>query len=387
MIVDSENWKIGISLGWWRHLCWVLVAASVISCSGESTDKAPDPSISDAVLKERLEALQQSRPEIPGFAVAVVTFDGAAASAATGKADPDGRPMTADTPARIASITKTFAAATALRLWEQGLIDLDAPISALISSAHNALLTGDGYDTDAITLRQLLMHASGMDDHFASDAFRDMALADPQRVWTRTDQLEVLVETSDPLGRPGERFSYSDSGYLLIGEIIERTTGKTLSASIWELLKLNDIGLKNSWWDEERPSSASGPDRAHQWLSGLDSYPIHGSVDAFGGGGIVASVEDVARFFAALFNGKIFDDPATLQLMVEAPGHPSGSPYRIGLFAGEIDGNPSYGHGGFWGTDALVVPSLGIAVTSVSLDQSGMPNIQELDSNIARLKQ
>jgi D-alanyl-D-alanine carboxypeptidase len=362
-----------------------VLVAGLGGCSGPGTARNDaSPPISQAQLDERLAALQAQRPEVPGFAAALLRFDGLMVSAATGNADPAGRAMTAETPVRIASITKTFVAAAVLRLWEQELIDLDAPIGELISKDHDALLSSDGYQTQAITVRHLLMHAGGLADHAAGDAYFAIVIAEPQRVWTRTDQISVLVDTTDPIAPPGERFSYSDTGYLLLGEAIERITGQPLAAAVRELTRLDEIGLQNSWWDEVETRPAGVPDRAHQWLGGIDSYPIHGSVDAFGGGGLVASVEEVARFFAALFNGEVFADAATLALMTEAPGHPEGSPYRMGLFTREIDGHRIYGHGGFWGTDALVVPALGIALASVTLDQNAVDDIRALGGELVQ---
>ncbi len=363
----------------------MLLAAGLVACSGPDKGGEASSPIIQSVLSDRLTALQTQRPEIPGFAAAVVTFDGETVSAATGSADPDGREMTADTPVRIASITKTVVAASVLRLWEQGLIDLDAPIGGLIADTQDELLRGDGYDTQAITVRHLLMHASGLDDHFAGDGYKNEVMADPRRVWTRIDQLRVLVDSTDPLAAPGERFAYSDSGYLLLGEVIERTTGQPLGVAVRELTRLDAIGLQNSWWDDVESRPTDVPDRAHQWLDGIDSYFIHGSVDAFGGGGLAANVEEVATFFAALFNGEVFEDPATLALMTEAPGHPEGSPYRMGLFTREIDGHRVYSHGGFWGTDALAVPTLRIALASVTLDQSGVDEIRTLGRELVQL--
>ncbi len=368
-----------------RAVLVATLAAALIACSEPIATTDVSPPVSQAQLGERLAALQAERPEIPGFAAAILTFDGEMVSAATGVADPSGRDMTANTPVRIASITKTFVAATVLRLWEQDRIDLDAPIGELIAEAHVELLSSDGYDTQAITVRHLLMHAGGLNDHFASDAYKEKVLGDPQRIWTRTDQLQLLVATTDPVAPPGERFAYSDSGYLLLGEVIERTTGQPLSLAVRELTRLDAIGLHRSWWDEVDQRPADVPDRAHQWLDGIDSYPIHGSVDAFGGGGLIASVEDVARFFAALFNNEVFDDPATLALMIEAPGHPEGSPYRMGLFTRETAGHRTYSHGGFWGTDAVVVPALGIALATASLDQSGFRDIRALGRELVQL--
>lgn len=371
------------------HLASALLCVLPLwACPDEANPNQPAgpgaAPVPEQLLSRRLQALQREHPRVPGFAVVMQRFDGAVDAAATGTADPAGRPMTADTPVRIASITKTFVAASVLRLWERDLLDLDAPVSDLISDDHDQLLRSDGYRTDAITVRHLLMHAGGVNDHFSSDAFKRMVMADPARVWTRTDQLRVMVQTTEPLAPPGERFAYSDAGYLLLGEVIEQVTGQSLGAAVRELVRLQAIGLGSTWWDaaEERPAGV--PDRAHQWLEDVDTWQIHGSVDAWGGGGIVASTAQAARFVAALFQGRVFARPETLALMTRAPGHPEGSPYRMGLFTREVAGQVAYGHGGFWGTDVLVVPAPGIVIAGTALAQSGVDDLRAMSRDLAQ---
>ena len=360
-----------------------ISAALTPGCSPEQSTTPTTASSPAVELQADLARLQAEHETVPGFAIAVLQFGESPVSAATGVANPDGRPLTATTPLRIASNTKTLVAAAVLRLWEQDRIDLDATVDTLISVRHSDMLNADGYDTGAMTVRQLLMHASGLNDHFASDAFRELVLADPDRVWTRTDQLAVLVDKTDPLGAPGVRYAYSDSGYLLLGEMIERITRAPLGEAVRALLRLDEIGLENTWWDGAELPPDGVVERAHQWLGSIDSFPIHGSVDTHGGGGLIASVEDMARFLEALFAGAVFEDPATLTLMTTAPGHPPDSPYRIGLFAGELDGLAVYGHGGFWGTDALVLPELKLAVAGAALDQAGSHAIRHFARELA----
>ena len=357
-----------------------LLGACMSACgiSEEATEKAP--LISVAGLQAGLNQLQLNSPDVQGFAVAVLTPDGAMVSAATGQADPEGRKMTSDTPVRIASITKTMVAASILRLWEEGLIDLDASIGGLISPEHGELLKSDGYNVEAISVRHVLMHVSGLNDHFAGDAFKGMVVSEPDRRWTRTDQVRFMVETTDSLGEPGETFSYSDTGYILLGEMIERITQEPLGQAVRRLARLDGIGLQGSWWDVDEAPSADVPHRAHQWLGEVDTYHIHGSVDAYGGGGIVASVEDIARFFSAFFNGDVFANADTLEIMIKAPGHPDGSPYRMGLFAGELGGHTKYGHGGFWGTDVFVLPDLGIVISGVALNAAGINDLKRFEA-------
>lgn len=349
--------------------------ATMSPASAQDTQSASAPSVESA-LQTRLQQLQSEQPDVPGFAVALL-LDGQMFTAATGTASPDGQDMLATTPVRIASITKTFVAAAILRLHEQGSLDIDRPISGLIAQDHNELLRADGYDTDAITVRHLLMHASGINDHFGTDDFRQMVLAQPQKVWTRTEQLEVMTTITEPVGPPGEQFHYSDTGYLLLGEIIERTTGQSLADAVHELNRFEELQLNSMRWEGE-PTLHPAPARAHQWLSGIDTYAIDGSVDAFGGGGLIGSVIDISRYFDALARGVIFTEPDTLTLMLEAPMHPAGSPYRMGVFTREIGGAIAYSHGGFWGLDAVNIPERNLSIAGVALDQSGTAALREV---------
>jgi D-alanyl-D-alanine carboxypeptidase len=139
--------------------------------------------------------------------------------------------LTPGRPFRIASNTKTFTAAATLRLVEQGAIGLDDPLAERASPELVALLRQDGYAVDAITIRQLLQHTSGLYDYAEDPNDEAEVTADPGRRWIRADQVREATRLGDPLGPPGQQFAYSDTGYILLGDIIERATGKTLGAA------------------------------------------------------------------------------------------------------------------------------------------------------------
>ena len=109
----------------------------------------------------------------------------------------------------------------------------------------------------------------------------------------------------------------------------------------------------------------------------MDVTDIDPSVDLFGGGGLVASTRDLASFWRTLFDGGVFDQPRTLELMRTAPGHPFPDRYRIGLMPKPVPGHDSktvvLGHSGFWGTVAWYVPELDLVIAGAVLDQAGWP--------------
>ena len=315
-----------------RILLISLLCAVSTLFAGCEADSVSEALITEAELQAQLDNLQEQRPEVPGFAIAIVRQDEVMITAATGISDSQGRALTPDTPARIASNTKTFVAAAVLRLMEQGRIELDTSIDAYISPQYTQMLIADGYDISSITVRHVLMHASGLNDHFGSDVFENMVFSNPTRVWTRTDQLQLMVDITDPLGAPGAAFAYSDSGYVLLGDMIEQITAAPLGKAIRELTRFDQIGLENTWWDEVETPPVGAQERAHQWLGETDTYAIHGSADAHGGGGLIASVEELARFYAALLNGDVFDNPSTLALMTEAQANAEGRiPIQLSL--------------------------------------------------------
>lgn len=342
-------------------------AVAVAGC----TNQADSTSALQTQLETRVQKAVEEDNIAPGFAIVVIGPTAAESyAAAAGAADSDGRAFTPDTPLRIASNTKTITAATVLRLWEDGRVDLDAPIAGLINPDFDAMLRGDGYDTDAITVRHLLMHTAGLPDH-ADDAYVQIVMAEPMRQWTRREQLQVGVDNHDPLGPPNAQYTYSDTGYILLGDIIERVTGEPLAMAVRRELKFAEIGLNATWWEqaEQRPENAAP--RARQYISGLDTTDWNGSIDAYGGGGLIMSANDLARFMAALMRGELFDDAATLETMMSAPGHPFPDRYRLGLFPREFQGYDGYTHEGFWGTHARFIPELDVAISAVVLDQSG----------------
>jgi D-alanyl-D-alanine carboxypeptidase len=289
--------------------------------------------------------------------------------AAAGLADPNtGRAMTPHTPLRVASNTKTFVAATVLRLWEQGRIDLDAPITPLLDPRFEAILKTDGYRTDQITVRHLLSHSGGLYDH-GSDPRYDKRVFTENRRWTREEQIGLMTEYADPQSPPGTEFRYSDTGYILLGDIIERITGKTLARAVRDELRLDRLGLRSTWWETFEEPPAGTPPRARQYHKGQDATDIHPSFDLYGGGGQAMSAHDLAIFMAALFENRIFRRPETLREMLRQGPHKGAERYRLGLQAEKSGDSEVYFHSGFWGTYAYYNPRRRIAAAGVTTNQ------------------
>ena len=274
-----------------------------------------------------------------------------------------------DTPVRIASNTKTFVAATVLRLWEQRRIDLDAAIGPLLTPRLDELLRSGGYDTAHITVRQLLSHSAGIYDHAEDERYLPLVLSQPGRVWTREDLVNLAITWGHPLGPPGTAFHYSDTGYILVGDIIERITGQSLGKAVRTQLQLDRLKLGSTWWEilEDKPDRA--PARARQFVGNLEVTDLSATVDLYGGGGLVMSAKDLATLTAALFEGGLFQRPETLQEMLWQGPHEGADAYRLGVFVKHANGHDYYWHSGYWGTVAYYAPATGIAVAGVTTNQ------------------
>ena len=285
-------------------------------------------------------------------------------------------PLRGDEGFRIASVTKTYVAATALRLWEDGKLDLQSPISKWLPAEWTTLLARDGYAPDEITVRQLLSHTSGLADHAQTPQFIEGVKAHPEATSTPTDHVRHLVEWTQPVGKPGARFSYSDTGYILLGTIIERVTGESLPRAVRGELRLDRLGLSGTYWEQYEP--AKGRQRAHQRFEGLDTYGWSPTMDLYGGGGLVSTTQDMATFMGALLQGKVFRRADTLATMQSADGLPADSTYRLGIFAYDFDGVAAAGHSGFWGTLVATEPVSGQTIAGAVTDRADYPRLNAI---------
>jgi D-alanyl-D-alanine carboxypeptidase len=311
---------------------------------------------------------------------------------AAGMADPaSGIPMTPETPSRISSNTKTFIAAAVLRLAEEGRLDIDDPIAEHLPGEFVEMLEGDGYDTQAMTVRHLLTHTSGLFDHSEPDSYTEAIMAEPMHRWSRAEQVRGAVDSGDPHGPPGKFYTYCDTGYVLLGGVIQEASGQPMAVAVRELLDYEKLGLVSTWWETLEPEPPGVAARAHQFYGDMDTVGFHPSYDLYGGGGIVSTVGDLARFYRALFTGGVYADPATAEIMLTTidgvqplPGaRPLG--YRMGIWVVEIEGLTTYRHTGFFGTLATYVPELDLTVAVATNQNQDEGALNRLAAEAIRL--
>jgi D-alanyl-D-alanine carboxypeptidase len=363
-----------------------LLGIAVMPVAAES-DPATGAARARTELRAQLERDLRAHPSIPGEAVSV-RAPGLDVAVARGDADIGHHtPLRVDTPFRIASVTKTFVAVSVLRLVEQGRIELDAPIVRFLSRESLATLARGGYDADRITVRQLLDHTSGLFDYAGSDAYDTLNTSNPGHRWTRAEQLAFAVDHGAPVGAPGAVYRYADTGYILLGELLERTTGRSLAAAVRDEVGFGRLGLGHTWWETfEVAPSGNGP-LAHQYYdTTFDGATLDPSFDLFGGGGLVSTVGDVSRFFRALFDGRVFERDATLDTMLTVPNPARDDGAALGIFRWNVDGVRCWGHPGYWGTVAAYCPArrVAYALTTDQADEDAI-DTEPLERTIVRL--
>ncbi len=325
----------------------------------------------EAALQRLADSLVTARPRLPGLIIAVESKrHGRTWTVAAGVSDTvQKRPLRPDQPVRLASNTKTYVATAVLRLVEQGRLSLRDPLARHLPAALDSLLRRDGYATDVITIEQVLSHRAGFAEHPAVPSFLAKLRTQPRYHWTREEQVQWLVDSLAPVGPPGAQFRYSDTGYILLGAIVERYTGQPLGPAVRALVGFDRLGLRHTWWETMEPAPSGIADRAHQYLRGFDAYDIDPSFDLYGGGGIVATMSDLAHFLTALTDGRVLAQRATLDTML-APRSTEMAGYGLGIFGTTARGLRGRGHSGFWGTSAMVFPEAGITIAVAVTEQA-----------------
>ena len=221
-----------------------------------------------------------------------------------------------------ASVGKMLTATLAFQLSERGLLDLDAPLPGVLPASDLAgLFVHEGTDAAAgATARLLLSHTSGVADYFdgpvdSGEPFSRRITRRPEERFTPADLLAHSREHQHPVGLPGERFSYSDTGYVLLGRLIEEAGGAPLGAQLHERI-LGPAGMDASCLlFHTMPgggASADWPgealDLAPILIDGVDLSRAESLSCDWGGGGVVTTVDDLARFGAAWHGGALLGE-------------------------------------------------------------------------------
>lgn len=337
----------------------MMFAAAVLLWQAPADAAAPDDAQYAALIARFQSAVdaERARYAVPGLTAAFVLSDGRTAKVASGFADVERKiAMTPDSRMLGGSTGKTVAAAVAMKLSEQRVWSLDDKVSKYLGKRpwfHRLP------NADALTIRLLLQHRSGLENYYDNprflDWYRERMAADPSFV-PGFDTLIEFVCDRPPLFAPGQGFNYSDIGYLLVGLAIESATGRAYYDLARELY-LDPLGLTLTVAANTRriPGLAQGyANGRNALLLGPTMLAANGSLSydpsiEFTAGGFATNAGDLARWAFALYGGRALPAAALTEMVAVPTGVTTARYYGLG--AGVFpaaDGLPlAYGHDGY----------------------------------------
>ncbi|MBF9060686.1 serine hydrolase [Rhodobacterales bacterium HKCCSP123] len=345
-----------------RHLAAILILVAqptgVLAevppgtCSAPSTAPAAVAEALDGVLTVLTDPehpLAARYGHAPAAVISVRTPDWTHVAAA-GLADPDtGAPVDCGMPFQIGSNTKMMTATVILQLMEEGRLSVDDLLSTHLPDMAARLPFGE-----AITLRQLLDHTSGVFSYTdnapdGTPGLMDGDTSDPAalvRPLAPEEAVDFVAAHGAPYFAPGAEgeWAYSNTGYTLLGLIVERAEGAPL-AEVFDRRIFQPLGMTDTFFWNDVPGAELGLPRT--WFAAPFDYETTdwNMSQGWAAGAVISTAEDMHRFMAGLLGGELFEDAATLGLM-EAGG-PTTNPallrYGLGL---ALKGDDLWGHGG-----------------------------------------
>lgn len=308
-------------------------------------------------LERRVARLLDLPPGAPGATIGVARDGRMLLHRSAGLASVElAVPIGTDTTFRIASVSKQFTCAAILLLAREGKLDPADPVRKHLPHLPPLL--------DSITLDHLMRNTSGLRDMLELNRLGGVDLGTP----LTEEELDASIARQATLNfTPGTRYLYSNSGFRLLGQVVERLSGRTL-ADFLEARIFAPLGMTRSRHTPNLavlfPGLATGylPDGGGGFIRAPHGYPLGGE------GGLVSCVEDLMLWSQAVGNGGLDDIAAELEALVPfANGEPGR--YARGLQVDIWRGLRSVSHGGLWPgykTAYLRIPSKGLTVVAIA---------------------
>ena len=294
---------------------------------------------SEAAAVQRAAQAWLEKAKAQGFSGTVLVADGRNVlfEGQAGLADPDtGAAIAPDTRFNLASTGKLFTTIAVLQLHERGKLDLDAPIGRYLPDWPVQSVR------EQVTARQLLMHTSGLGAFWGPD-FK----ARRQSLHQLRDYIPLLA--AEPEFEPGTAFRYSNSGFMLLGLLVESVSGQSyydyVAQHVFAPAGMRDTGY---YAIDGRAERAAVP---HRGGTGQDRdapiLPLPEPRGAAAGGGY-STARDLLRFHRALLDGRLLGPKAMALLFapVELPPGTRAPPHGLGVLRYEADGDVAYSHPG-----------------------------------------
>jgi D-alanyl-D-alanine carboxypeptidase len=315
-------------------VCLAGVLLPALARAQAAPAAAPPASTQVEAVDAFVQKSMQTR-QFPGASIAVIKDGKVVVAKGYGFSDVEkSTKATEQTIYQLASVTKPFTAMATLMLIEDGKVSLDGKITDILPGLPAAWAP--------VTVRHLLTHTSGITSY--TDVFGQQKTPDSQ-VFT-SDQILALVRDAPLAFTPGDRFAYCNTGYYLLGMIIEKASGKTYPAFLTERI-FKPLGMTSTSLDDytdARPVRAKG----YAVTSGKTTPAEHTHPSQpFAAGALVSTVVDLAKWDAALTARKLLT-PASYELMWSPMRftNATASHYALGWEVQPYRTRPRQAHGG-----------------------------------------
>ncbi|MEB8945159.1 serine hydrolase, partial [Bacillus cereus] len=287
------------------------------------------------------------------------------------------KPMKTDFRFRIGSVTKTFTATVILQLAGENRLNLDDSIEKWLPD----VIQGNGYDAKQITIRQMLNHTSGIAEYSRS---KEADFTNTKRLYTAEELVKIGI-SAPPDFAPGKGWSYSNTGYVLLGMLIEKVTGNNYAEEIENRI-IEPLELSNTFL----PGNSSiipGNKHARGYVqqeegSELKDVTYFNPSIASSAGDMISTADDLNKFFSYLLGGKLLKEKQLNQMFTTVPAGRGGiNGYGLGIFEIKLpNGVPIWGHtGGIPGFDTFVGGTHGgrhmLAVNLNSMGRTESPGL------------
>lgn len=331
----------------------VLAASGALTCAfvaacGDNESGTPPPEFPAQLANDLQASLDQSVVDgvAPGVALFVSHPDHGSWAGSAGVADiSQGQAMEPDAHFRAGSMLKPLVATAILQRVEAGQLALDAKLTDLLPEEITTRIA----NASMIDVRMLLAHRSGIPD-CVTEELKAVVFADPAHLWT-LDEFLTAVEEQEPTGAPDAGYSYSNTNYVLLGEILSAQTGQDWRDVVTENV-IDRAGMTQS--SLPLPGNREMPAPIARGYADFGAGPVDftgmdpSMAAASGGHALITTPADLTTFMQALWAGELFDDPETLeQMMTFLPAlDPQAyqTEYGLGISVTEVEGVRYIGH-------------------------------------------
>jgi CubicO group peptidase (beta-lactamase class C family) len=315
-----------------------LVPITLVLALLTATLAQPGPTGSPDRLNEKVDKLfsQWNKPDSPGCALGVIKEGKFVYKRGYGSANLDYNvPLSSESVFYIASTSKQFTAASILLLVRRSVISLDDDIRKYFPELPK-------YEAP-ITVNHLVHHTSGVRDYLELMGMAGRKMDEP---FGNEEAVEWIARQKGLNFKPGEKFLYSNSNYVLMAEIVRRASGKSLREFADENI-FRPLGMANTHFNDDRAAVVKNRVVSYAPINGGRFRQFIKTIEAMGDGNLLTSVEDLAKWDQNFYDNKVGGEGFSQQMLTRSKlNNGEEISYAFGLGTDEYKGLKAVAHGG-----------------------------------------